>query len=163
MTPTHIHCAMSLASFTTSLPLQRFSILFSTITLRCPLPPVLAPSRLPPPYLPYFTLMKASGLCHRLTTHTPLIKLCVPINSPDQVIAGSMQDFVTSGIPTSYPTPGTITSVPPRSSTPPLAGAFRLHNAGQKPLDSLNLSSSASSPILDNTLIRGLFLSTDPL
>jgi hypothetical protein len=87
-------------------------------------------------------------------THQSIESLRIPITSPDQAIAGAIQDFVASGITTSSPTPETFISAPPRSSTTPLVAVPLQHNADSlTPSDSLNLSPSASTPVLDNILL----------
>jgi hypothetical protein len=91
-------------------------------------------------------------------THQSVESLRIPITSPDQAIAGAMQDFVASDITTSSPTPETFISAPPRSSTSPLVAVPLRHNADPlTPPDLLNPSSSAPNPVLDNILLRGPF------
>src|SRR6266571_7174457 len=69
-----IQCATSLAIFTTTLPPQPLLALSSIITPRWTLLPIPVPMYLPRPYLPYFTLTKASRVCHRWRTSTPLTR-----------------------------------------------------------------------------------------
>src|SRR6266702_931792 len=69
-----IHCATSLAIFTTTLPSQPLLELSCMITLLWSLLPLPVPKRFPRPYPPHVMSSKASPTCHRLTISIPLIR-----------------------------------------------------------------------------------------
>jgi len=120
-----------------------------------PASPVASSFPLPSPFHIDESLRSVPPLDNSHPTHQSTENLRVPITSPDQAIAGAIQDSVASGITASSLTPETVISAPPRSSTSPLVAVPLRHNADPlTPPDSLNLSSSASNAVLDNRLLR---------
>ncbi|KAI9434487.1 hypothetical protein H4582DRAFT_2176304 [Lactarius indigo] len=83
---------------------------------------------------------------HQMTTES----VSFPVTEPD---AATVDAFATPGRLIPHPTSATSTSTPPLSSTSPPAAVVLQHNADlMKPSDPPNHPSSASRPILGNTL-----------
>ena len=91
-------------------------------------------------------------------THQPVE---ISLTSPNPSNAGAIEDIVSSGITTSYPTPEAATSPPPSPSASPPDPIFLQHRADILTSSNLpDLPSPASGPVRDNVLLTGPSLST---
>ena len=94
-------------------------------------------------------------------THQPVD---ISLTSLDPSNADAIQDIVSSGITTSYPTPEAATSPPPSPSASPPDPIFLQDKADLLTSPNLpDLPSPASGPVRDNILLTGPSLSTHVL
>ena len=127
----------------------------------------LAPPSLTSPDVPSSSIPAPPHVDENLTvppldnshpTHQPLD---ISLTSLDPSNADAIQDIVSSGITTSYPTPEAAMSPPPSPSTSPPDPIFLQDRADLLTSSNLpDLPSPASGPVRDNILLTGPSLST---